>query len=159
MNSKKNQLCIRKRRTSIIGMESKGGRFLPSIWLPKQGKFDLVHHQETNQTVLMKIFSKKRVEDNVVMDELDLMKKLDSPFVARLLSAFQSDNGLYIMMDVHDAQTFREFIFFNGHLKNEHVQFYMAELLLGFNIFTKKTLYIEISHWKLFSSIKMVKWS
>uniref|UniRef100_A0A1I7URN2 Protein kinase domain-containing protein n=1 Tax=Caenorhabditis tropicalis TaxID=1561998 RepID=A0A1I7URN2_9PELO len=99
------------------------------------GKFSMVHHLVTNQSVLMKIISKERtiIENRVekVVSELEVMKKLDSPFVARLLSGFQSANGLYLQMDVHEAQTFQEFIFFNGRLKNDHATFYMAELLLG----------------------------
>lgn len=86
----------------------------------------------------LKIISKKNMrtsDKRQAKAERDILYAMNCiaphPFTASLKFAFQSENNLYLGMDYIPGGNLRELIRFHGHLKEDWVKFYSAELVLA----------------------------
>lgn len=146
---------LRKRRTKlkldhfhIVTQVGQGG----------YGEVYLARHKETNQVVALKKMKKKTLAkmDEVrrdtfsfscrrknsltvgpqirhVLTERDILASTTSPWLVRLLYAFQDDLHVFLAMDFIAGGDFRTLLNNSGVLKEEHARFYMSEMVCAVN--------------------------
>ena len=66
-----------------------------------------------------------------IWTERDIMSKVDSPFLMPLHHAFQSDVELYLIMPFKQGGNLRFHLKSVGHMAEDVVRFYAAQILLG----------------------------
>ncbi|GAA5840074.1 hypothetical protein JCM3766R1_000666 [Sporobolomyces carnicolor] len=125
---------LRKRRTKlkldhfhIVTQVGQGG----------YGEVYLARHKETNQVVALKKMKKKTLakmdEIRHVLTERDILASTTSPWLVRLLYAFQDDLHVFLAMDFIAGGDFRTLLNNSGVLKEEHARFYMSEMVCAVN--------------------------
>ncbi|KDE09501.1 AGC/NDR protein kinase [Microbotryum lychnidis-dioicae p1A1 Lamole] len=127
--SGRERVLLRKRRTKlkldqfhIVTQVGQGG----------YGEVYLARHKETNQVVALKKMRKKTLlkmdEIRHVLTERDILASTNSPWLVRLLYAFQDPTFVYLAMDFIAGGDFRTLLNNSGVLKEEHARFYIAEM-------------------------------
>ncbi|GAA5825776.1 hypothetical protein JCM10212_002199, partial [Sporobolomyces blumeae] len=101
------------------------------------GEVYLARHKESNQVVALKKMKKKTLEkmDEIrhVLTERDILASTSSPWLVRLLYAFQDSLHVYLAMDFIAGGDFRTLLNNSGVLKEEHARFYMSEMCCAVN--------------------------
>eukprot|EP01116_Phalansterium_solitarium_P020265 TRINITY_DN5913_c0_g1_i1.p1 TRINITY_DN5913_c0_g1~~TRINITY_DN5913_c0_g1_i1.p1 ORF type:complete len:475 (+),score=170.50 TRINITY_DN5913_c0_g1_i1:81-1505(+) len=101
------------------------------------GRVYLVRHRETNHLYAMKTLDKatviKRDKIRRSLTERDVLATVDHPLIVRLHWCFQSLERLYFIMDYCAGGSLFRYVHQhpNKCLPEEHVRFYMAEILLA----------------------------
>ncbi|GAA5903510.1 hypothetical protein JCM5296_006844 [Sporobolomyces johnsonii] len=127
--SGRERVLLRKRRTKlkldmfhIVTQVGQGG----------YGEVYLARHKETNQVVALKKMKKRTLakmdEIRHVLTERDILASTSSPWLVRLLYAFQDPQHVYLAMDFIAGGDFRTLLNNSGVLKEEHARFYIAEM-------------------------------
>ncbi|POY72328.1 putative Non-specific serine/threonine protein kinase [Rhodotorula taiwanensis] len=120
---------LRKRRTKlrleqfhIVTQVGQGG----------YGEVYLARHKETQQVVALKKMKKRTLakmdEIRHVLTERDILASTSSPWLVRLLYAFQDTEHVFLAMDFIAGGDFRTLLNNSGVLKEEHARFYIAEM-------------------------------
>ncbi|GAA5938756.1 uncharacterized protein JCM15063_004860 [Sporobolomyces koalae] len=128
------RVALRKRRTKlkldqfhIVTQVGQGG----------YGEVYLARHKETNQVVALKKMKKKTLakmdEIRHVLTERDILASTSSPWLVRLLYAFQDPLHVYLAMDFIAGGDFRTLLNNSGVLKEEHARFYISEMFCSVN--------------------------
>ncbi|KAL8284233.1 hypothetical protein RQP46_004982 [Phenoliferia psychrophenolica] len=123
------RVLLRKRRTKlqldqfhIVTQVGQGG----------YGEVYLARHKETHQVVALKKMKKKTLlkmdEIRHVLTERDILASTNSPWLVRLLYAFQDPTHVYLAMDFIAGGDFRTLLNNSGVLKEEHARFYISEM-------------------------------
>ncbi|KAM0790732.1 hypothetical protein ACM66B_004587 [Microbotryomycetes sp. NB124-2] len=126
------RVLLRKRRTKlkldqfhIVTQVGQGG----------YGEVYLARHKETNQVVALKKMRKKTLlkmdEIRHVLTERDILASTNSPWLVRLLFAFQDHTYVYLAMDFIAGGDFRTLLNNSGVLKEEHARFYITEMFVA----------------------------
>ncbi|GAA5915785.1 hypothetical protein JCM8208_003885 [Rhodotorula glutinis] len=123
------RVVLRKRRTKlklaqfhIVTQVGQGG----------YGEVFLARHKETNQVVALKRMKKRTLakmdEIRHILIERDILASTSSPWLVRLLYAFQDPEHVFLAMDFIAGGDFRTLLNNSGVLKEEHARFYIAEM-------------------------------
>ncbi|GAA5991766.1 hypothetical protein JCM10908_001131 [Rhodotorula pacifica] len=123
------RVLLRKRRTKlrleqfhIVTQVGQGG----------YGEVYLARHKETQQVVALKKMKKRTLakmdEIRHVLTERDILASTSSPWLVRLLYAFQDAEHVFLAMDFIAGGDFRTLLNNSGVLKEEHARFYIAEM-------------------------------
>ncbi|KAF4742842.1 Serine/threonine-protein kinase 33, partial [Perkinsus olseni] len=81
-----------------------------------------VHERSTGARRACKIISKKRVEDLELLErELQVLISLDHPNVIRMLSWYESDNNLYVIMELCEGGELFDVIDKREELYSDHL--------------------------------------
>ncbi|GJN92379.1 hypothetical protein Rhopal_005409-T1 [Rhodotorula paludigena] len=126
------RVVLRKRRTKlkldqfhVVTQVGQGG----------YGEVYLARHKETNQVVALKKMKKRTLakmdEIRHVLVERDILASTSSPWLVRLLYAFQDPEHVFLAMDFIAGGDFRTLLNNSGVLKEEHARFYIAEMFCG----------------------------
>ncbi|BGO93775.1 hypothetical protein NBRC10512_004564 [Rhodotorula toruloides] len=128
------RVLLRKRRTKlkvdmfhVVTQVGQGG----------YGEVYLARHKETNQVVALKKMKKRTLakmdEIRHVLVERDILASTSSPWLVRLLYAFQDPEHVFLAMDFIAGGDFRTLLNNSGVLKEEHARFYIAEMFTAVN--------------------------
>ncbi len=66
-----------------------------------------------------------------ITNEIQLMRVIDHPFVARLYCAFQDSVAVYMAMEFLPAGDFFSYLQDSGKMHEEKVRFYSASVIAG----------------------------
>ncbi|CCW67994.1 unnamed protein product [Phytomonas sp. Hart1] len=90
-----------------------------------------VRRIDTGEEYAMKIMNKELIDFKNVSLERFIMEQMDHPFVVKLRYAFQTDNYLYIVMDLLGGGELFYHLCNCGTFDEEHAKFYAAEIGLA----------------------------
>ncbi|KAI5480915.1 serine/threonine protein kinase [Pseudohyphozyma bogoriensis] len=123
------RVLLRKRRTKL-----KLNQFhvLTQVGQGGYGEVYLARHKETGSVVALKKMRKRTLlkmdEIRHVLTERDILASTNSPWLVRLLYAFQDPTHVYLAMDFIAGGDFRTLLNNSGVLKEEHARFYISEM-------------------------------
>ncbi|KAG9310253.1 kinase-like protein [Chiua virens] len=128
------RVLLRKRRTKlrveqfhIIAQVGQGG----------YGEVFLARKQETGEVCALKRMRKRTLHkmDEVrhVLVERDILTATKTPWLVRLLYAFQDTYHVYLAMEYVPGGDFRTLLNNSGVLKEEHARFYISEMFVAVN--------------------------
>ncbi|SJL05222.1 related to protein kinase DBF2 [Armillaria ostoyae] len=128
------RVLLRRRRTKlrvdqfhIIAQVGQGG----------YGEVFLARKQETGEVCALKKMKKKTLfkmdEIRHVLVERDILTATKTPWLVRLLYAFQDPQYVYLAMEYVPGGDFRTLLNNSGVLKEEHARFYISEMFAGVN--------------------------
>ncbi|BEI86802.1 hypothetical protein CcaverHIS002_0701480 [Cutaneotrichosporon cavernicola] len=132
--SGRERVLLRKRRTKtrmdsfhIIAQVGQGG----------YGSVYLARKRDTGEVCALKKMRKgtlaKMDEVKHVLVERDILTAVKTPWLVRLLYAFQDREHVYLAMEFVPGGDFRTLLNNSGVLKEEHARFYAAEMFMGVN--------------------------
>lgn len=128
------RVLLRRRRTKvkvdqfhIIAQVGQGG----------YGEVFLARKQETGEVCALKKMKKgtlfKMDEIRHVLVERDILTATKTPWLVRLLYAFQDPQHVYLAMEYVPGGDFRTLLNNSGVLKEEHAKFYICEMFAAAN--------------------------
>ncbi|KAG8930320.1 hypothetical protein FRC02_004362 [Tulasnella sp. 418] len=128
------RVILRKRRAKlrveqfhIIAQVGQGG----------YGEVYLARKSETGEVCALKKMRKRTLfkmdEVRHVLVERDILTATKTPWLVRLLYAFQDTQHVYLAMEYVPGGDFRTLLNNSGVLKEEHARFYIAEMFTGVN--------------------------
>lgn len=128
------RVLLRRRRTKlkvdqfhIIAQVGQGG----------YGEVYLARKQETGEVCALKKMRKKTLfkmdEIRHVLVERDILTATKTPWLVRLLYAFQDPQHVYLAMEYVPGGDFRTLLNNSGVLKEEHAKFYICEMFAAVN--------------------------
>ncbi|KZT24726.1 AGC/NDR protein kinase [Neolentinus lepideus HHB14362 ss-1] len=128
------RVLLRKRRTKlkvdqfhIIAQVGQGG----------YGEVYLARKQETGEVCALKKMRKRTLhkmdEIRHVLVERDILTATKTPWLVRLLYAFQDPTFVYLAMEYVPGGDFRTLLNNSGVLKEEHARFYISEMFVAVN--------------------------
>ncbi|CCM06481.1 uncharacterized protein FIBRA_08750 [Fibroporia radiculosa] len=128
------RVVLRKRRTKlkvdqfhIIAQVGQGG----------YGEVYLARKQETGEVCALKKMRKRTLfkmdEIRHVLVERDILTATKTPWLVRLLYAFQDPSHVYLAMEYVPGGDFRTLLNNSGVLKEEHAKFYISEMFAAVN--------------------------
>ncbi|KIY48646.1 kinase-like protein [Fistulina hepatica ATCC 64428] len=128
------RVVLRKRRTKlrvnqfhIIAQVGQGG----------YGEVFLARKRDTGEVCALKKMKKttlhKMDEVRHVLVERDILTATKTPWLVRLLYAFQDIDYVYLAMEYVPGGDFRTLLNNSGVLKEEHARFYISEMFAGVN--------------------------
>ncbi|TFY82248.1 hypothetical protein EWM64_g1769 [Hericium alpestre] len=123
------RVLLRRRRTKlkvdqfhIIAQVGQGG----------YGEVYLARKQETGEVCALKKMKKRTLfkmdEIRHVLVERDILTATQTPWLVRLLYAFQDPQHVYLAMEYVPGGDFRTLLNNSGVLKEEHARFYISEM-------------------------------
>ncbi|KAK6355365.1 hypothetical protein TWF696_004474 [Orbilia brochopaga] len=96
------------------------------------GQVFLAKKKETGEVCALKIMNKKVLfkmdEIRHVLTERDILTAANSPWLVKLLYAFQDETNIYLAMEYVAGGDFRTLLNNTGILHNKHARFYIAEM-------------------------------
>ncbi|GAA5959762.1 hypothetical protein JCM3765_000093 [Sporobolomyces pararoseus] len=130
----KEHSILRKRRTKL---KLENFHIVTQVGQGGYGEVYLARHKETNQVVALKKMKKKTLakmdEIRHVLTERDILASTSSPWLVRLLYAFQDPLHVFLAMDFIAGGDFRTLLNNSGVLKEEHARFYISEMFCSVN--------------------------
>ncbi|KIO21696.1 hypothetical protein M407DRAFT_124912 [Tulasnella calospora MUT 4182] len=128
------RVLLRKRRTKlrldqfhILAQVGQGG----------YGEVYLARKSETGEVCALKKMRKRTLhkmdEIRHVLVERDILTATKTPWLVRLLYAFQDPTYVYLAMEYVPGGDFRTLLNNSGVLKEEHARFYISEMFVGVN--------------------------
>ncbi|KAJ7743868.1 AGC/NDR protein kinase [Mycena metata] len=128
------RVLLRRRRTKlrvdqfhIIAQVGQGG----------YGEVFLARKQETGEVCALKKMRKRTLfkmdEIRHVLVERDILTATKTPWLVRLLYAFQDPQYVYLAMEYVPGGDFRTLLNNSGVLKEEHARFYISEMFAAVN--------------------------
>ncbi|EPQ61171.1 kinase-like protein [Gloeophyllum trabeum ATCC 11539] len=141
------RVLLRKRRTKlkvdqfhIIAQVGQGG----------YGEVYLARKQDTGEVCALKKMRKRTLHkmDEVrhVLVERDILTATKTPWLVRLLYAFQDPTYVYLAMEYVPGGDFRTLLNNSGVLKEEHARFYISEM---FNFLVDGTGHVKLTDFGL----------
>lgn len=128
------RVLLRRRRTKlrvdqfhIIAQVGQGG----------YGEVYLARKQDSGEVCALKKMRKRTLfkmdEVRHVLVERDILTATKTPWLVRLLYAFQDPQHVYLAMEYVPGGDFRTLLNNSGVLKEEHARFYISEMFAGVN--------------------------
>ncbi|GAA6029026.1 hypothetical protein JCM8097_001558 [Rhodosporidiobolus ruineniae] len=132
--SGRERVLLRKRRTKL---KLEAFHIVTQVGQGGYGEVYLARHKETNQVVALKKMKKRTLakmdEIRHVLVERDILASTSSPWLVRLLYAFQDPEHVFLAMDFIAGGDFRTLLNNSGVLKEEHARFYISEMFMAVN--------------------------
>ncbi|KAG4306348.1 hypothetical protein PORY_000336 [Pneumocystis oryctolagi] len=123
---------LRKRRAK---MKQENFYIVAQIGQGGYGSVHLAQMKDTKEIVALKKMSKKLLhkldEIRHVLTERDILTNSTSPWLVRLLYAFQDPNYLFFAMEYVPGGDFRSLLCNSGVLRDEHAKFYLSEMFMS----------------------------
>ncbi|KAI5809883.1 kinase-like domain-containing protein [Peziza echinospora] len=120
---------LRKRRTRL---RQNDFQILTQVGQGGYGQVFLAQKKDTKEICALKVMSKKLLfkldEIRHVLTERDILTAAKSPWLVKLLYAFQDDENIYLSMEYVAGGDFRTLLNNTGVLHNRHARFYAAEM-------------------------------
>ncbi|RPB27487.1 kinase-like protein [Terfezia boudieri ATCC MYA-4762] len=120
---------LRKRRTRLRQHDF---QILTQVGQGGYGQVYLAQKKDTKEICALKVMSKKLLfkldEIRHVLTERDILTAAKSPWLVKLLYAFQDDENIYLSMEYVAGGDFRTLLNNTGVLHNRHARFYVAEM-------------------------------
>ncbi|OLY80132.1 Serine/threonine-protein kinase sid2 [Smittium mucronatum] len=99
------------------------------------GKVFLARKRDTNEVCALKKMSKKLLfklnEVQHILTERDILRTGNSPWLVKLLYAFQDPENVFLAMEYIAGGDVRTLLNSNGILLNKHIKFYSAEMFVS----------------------------
>ncbi|KAJ9118669.1 hypothetical protein QFC22_003889 [Naganishia vaughanmartiniae] len=128
------RVVLRKRRTKLKVDQF---RIIAQVGQGGYGSVYLARRVDTGQVCALKKMKKatlaKMDEVKHVLVERDILTATKTPWLVRLLYAFQDRDHVYLAMEYVPGGDFRTLLNNSGVLKEEHAKFYSAEMFMGVN--------------------------
>lgn len=128
------RVILRKRRTKLRVDQF---RMIAQVGQGGYGSVFLARKVDTNEVCALKKMRKgtlaKMDEVKHVLVERDILTAVKTPWLVRLLYAFQDQEHVYLAMEYVPGGDFRTLLNNSGVLKEEHARFYAAEMFAGVN--------------------------
>ncbi|WVQ81848.1 hypothetical protein IAT38_003975 [Cryptococcus sp. DSM 104549] len=128
------RVLLRKRRTKLRIDQF---RIIAQVGQGGYGSVYLARKADTNEICALKKMRKgtlaKMDEVKHVLVERDILTAVKTPWLVRLLYAFQDTEHVYLAMEYVPGGDFRTLLNNSGVLKEEHARFYAAEMFAGVN--------------------------
>ncbi|KAI5451235.1 serine/threonine-protein kinase dbf2 [Naganishia albida] len=128
------RVVLRKRRTKLKVDQF---RIIAQVGQGGYGSVYLARRVDTGQVCALKKMKKatlaKMDEVKHVLVERDILTATKTPWLVRLLYAFQDREHVYLAMEYVPGGDFRTLLNNSGVLKEEHARFYSAEMFMGVN--------------------------
>ena len=128
------RVVLRKRRTKL---QLEQFVILTQVGQGGYGEVFLARHKESHEVVALKKMRKRTLlkmdEIRHVLTERDILASTNSPWLVRLLYAFQDPTYVYLAMDFIAGGDFRTLLNNSGVLKEEHAKFYISEMFCAVN--------------------------
>jgi non-specific serine/threonine protein kinase len=128
------RVILRKRRTKLRVDQF---RIIAQVGQGGYGSVYLARKVDTNEVCALKKMRKgtlaKMDEVKHVLVERDILTAVKTPWLVRLLYAFQDKDHVYLAMEYVPGGDFRTLLNNSGVLKEEHARFYAAEMFAGIN--------------------------
>ncbi|EIW67258.1 hypothetical protein TREMEDRAFT_40420 [Tremella mesenterica DSM 1558] len=128
------RVLLRKRRTKLRVEQF---RIIAQVGQGGYGSVFLARKIDTNEVCALKKMRKgtlaKMDEVKHVLVERDILTAVKTPWLVRLLYAFQDQEHVYLAMEYVPGGDFRTLLNNSGVLKEEHARFYAAEMFAGVN--------------------------
>lgn len=128
----KERAFLRKRRTRLTISHFK---IISQIGQGGYGKVFLARYKQTDQICALKQMSKnvlkKMGEVQHILTERDILTSTDTPFLTKLLFAFQDTQSIYLAMEFVPGGDLRTLFNNSGCLKEEHARFYISEMFIS----------------------------
>ncbi|WVR07582.1 hypothetical protein IAU60_004624 [Kwoniella sp. DSM 27419] len=128
------RVLLRKRRTKLRVDQF---RIIAQVGQGGYGSVYLARKADTNEVCALKKMRKgtlaKMDEVKHVLVERDILTAVKTPWLVRLLYAFQDTEHVYLAMEYVPGGDFRTLLNNSGVLKEEHARFYAAEMFMGVN--------------------------
>ncbi|KAF8473975.1 kinase-like domain-containing protein [Kalaharituber pfeilii] len=120
---------LRKRRTRL---RQNDFQILTQVGQGGYGQVFLAQKKDTKEICALKVMSKKLLfkldEIRHVLTERDILTAAKSPWLVKLLYAFQDEENIYLSMEYVAGGDFRTLLNNTGVLHNRHARFYVAEM-------------------------------
>ncbi|WVN85891.1 uncharacterized protein L203_101044 [Cryptococcus depauperatus CBS 7841] len=128
------RVLLRKRRTKLRIDQF---RIIAQVGQGGYGSVFLARKADTNEICALKKMRKgtlaKMDEVKHVLVERDILTAVKTPWLVRLLYAFQDTEHVYLAMEYVPGGDFRTLLNNSGVLKEEHAKFYAAEMFVCVN--------------------------
>ncbi|KAL7422770.1 serine/threonine-protein kinase dbf2 [Cryptotrichosporon argae] len=128
------RVVLRKRRTKLRVEQF---RIIAQVGQGGYGSVYLARKADTNEVCALKKMRKgtlaKMDEVKHVLVERDILTAVKTPWLVKLLYAFQDKEHVYLAMEYVPGGDFRTLLNNSGVLKEEHARFYAAEMFAGVN--------------------------
>lgn len=125
---------LRKRRTK---MRLNSFHIITQVGQGGYGEVFLARRRETGEVCALKRLRKrvlvKMDEVRHVLTERDILTATKSPWLVRLLYAFQDMEHVFLAMEYVPGGDFRTLLNNSGVLREEHARFYAAEMFVAVN--------------------------
>ncbi|GFZ49558.1 non-specific serine/threonine protein kinase [Saitozyma sp. JCM 24511] len=128
------RVILRKRRTKLRVEQF---RIIAQVGQGGYGSVYLARKADTNEVCALKKMRKgtlaKMDEVKHVLVERDILTNVKTPWLVKLLYAFQDKEHVYLAMEYVPGGDFRTLLNNSGVLKEEHARFYAAEMFASLN--------------------------
>ena len=99
------------------------------------GKVWLARKKQTRDLFAIKVMDKSKMEEKgvtqLVMNERDILNKVNNNYIVRGVYTFQTNKYLYIVMEYMKGGDFSNLLENIGALKEDAAKFYLAQLVLA----------------------------
>ncbi|KAJ1558106.1 serine/threonine-protein kinase dbf2, partial [Nowakowskiella sp. JEL0078] len=128
----KERAFLRRRRTR---MRVSNFHIITQVGQGGYGEVFLARKQETNEICALKRMSKRllsKLGEKVqhVLTERDILTRTETPWLVKLLYAFQDIEHVYLAMEYVPGGDVRTLLNNYGVLREEHARFYVAEMIM-----------------------------
>ncbi|GAK65640.1 kinase-like protein [Moesziomyces antarcticus] len=128
------RVLLRKRRTKLRVNQF---HIITQVGAGGYGEVFLARKRDTGEICALKRLKKrilvKMDEVRHVLTERDILTATKTPWLVRLLYAFQDPDHVFLAMEYVPGGDFRTLLCNNGALKEEYARFYMAEMIVSVN--------------------------
>ncbi|KAF8139750.1 AGC/NDR protein kinase [Boletus edulis] len=128
------RVLLRKRRAKLRVEQF---HIMAQVGQGGYGEVFLARKQETGEVCALKKMRKRTLHkmDEVrhVLVERDILTATKTPWLVRLLYAFQDSQHVYLAMEYVPGGDFRTLLNNSGVLKEEHARFYISEMFVAVN--------------------------
>ncbi|KAN0101080.1 Protein kinase-like domain containing protein [Tylopilus felleus] len=128
------RVLLRKRRAKL---RLEQFHIMAQVGQGGYGEVFLARKQETGEVCALKRMQKRTLHkmDEVrhVLVERDILTATKTPWLVRLLYAFQDSQHVYLAMEYVPGGDFRTLLNNSGVLKEEHARFYISEMFVAVN--------------------------
>ncbi|KEI38472.1 uncharacterized protein L969DRAFT_88911 [Mixia osmundae IAM 14324] len=123
------RVLLRKRRTKLLVDQF---HIICQVGQGGYGEVYLARRKDTGEVAALKKMKKKTLakmdEIRHVLTERDILTATRTPWLVKLLYAFQDPEHVYLAMEYVPGGDFRTLLNNSGVLKEEHARFYIAEM-------------------------------
>jgi CRP-like cAMP-binding protein len=99
------------------------------------GKVKLARHKSTAQLYALKKQSKAFIVSqnmqDMILNEMNIMKQIDHPFISKLHASIQDKKYIYFLLELLPGGEFFSFLQTAGKLTEDRSRFYSASVILG----------------------------
>lgn len=142
----KNWYNLLKKHCILLNF-SKKFNYISKLGTGNFGKVYLVEKIKSKKKYAVKIIKKSEIlktkddyEKKVILNEINLIRKLNSNYTIKLLSIYEGKNNLYILTNFCEGKTLFQHIIENGNQSESKSLLIILQVLQGINYLHKKNI-------------------